>query len=142
MSDLKEFRKANGLTQATVAQYLEVSEPFISQIEKGKNKLPDDKLEKLKSNKMGWVITSLESPQEKFVQAKNSRGNFTLTYRHHHGKSDDQEPNKKTRSEIIASLLEQNEKLKAELEELKAQLEKSELERQEFWELIKKLHDK
>lgn len=60
MIDLKSFRRANKLTQAQVAEYLEVSAPFISQIEKGKDKLPDEHLNKLLNNKNGWDVTALQ----------------------------------------------------------------------------------
>ena len=48
--DLRLFRKANGLTQLTVAEYLGVSKQFITQVETGKVALPTDKLKKILDN--------------------------------------------------------------------------------------------
>lgn len=59
MVDLKTFRKVNGLTQMNVAAFLGVSAPFITKVERGDNKLPDDKLNKLLSNDRGWDTSML-----------------------------------------------------------------------------------
>ncbi|MCQ2065850.1 MAG: helix-turn-helix domain-containing protein [Bacteroidaceae bacterium] len=56
MFDLKAFRKRNRISQVELANYLGISNGFISQVELGKSKLPDDKLEKLRHNDCGWVI--------------------------------------------------------------------------------------
>lgn len=50
MFDLRLFRKANGITQQTVAEYLGVTKQFITQIETGKVALPTDKLKKILDN--------------------------------------------------------------------------------------------
>ncbi len=50
MFDLRLFRKANGITQQAVAEYLGVSKQFITQIETGKVALPTDKLKKILDN--------------------------------------------------------------------------------------------
>lgn len=57
--DLKRFRKDNNLSQADIATYLEVSTPFISRVESGKNKLPEDKIVKLINNPYGWKVDAL-----------------------------------------------------------------------------------
>ena len=54
--NLRLFRKANGLTQDAVAEYLGVSKPFISQVENGKASLPEDKMAKLIGNDIGWTV--------------------------------------------------------------------------------------
>lgn len=60
--NLRLFRKANGLKQDIVAEYLGVSKPFISQVENGKVSLPEDKIAKLIGNDKGWII---DVPHEK-----------------------------------------------------------------------------
>ena len=59
MVDLKAFRRANKLTQADVAKFLSVSAPFITRVERGLNKLPEDKLLKLMNNDEGWNVSDL-----------------------------------------------------------------------------------
>ena len=48
--DLRLFRKANGLTQDALAEYLGVSKQFISNVETGRAPMPKDKMEKLLTN--------------------------------------------------------------------------------------------
>jgi len=62
--NLRLFRKANGLTQDAVAEYLGVSKPFISQVENGKAMLPEDKMAKLIGNEMGWTVEMSPEIQE------------------------------------------------------------------------------
>ena len=50
MFDLRLFRKANGITQLAVAEYLGVTKQMITQIETGKVALPTDKLKKILDN--------------------------------------------------------------------------------------------
>lgn len=54
MSELKEFRELNELTQLDIAKYLGISKSFVSQVEKGKVKLPKEKFNLLLENPMGW----------------------------------------------------------------------------------------
>ena len=59
-TDLRLFRKANGITQGALAEYLGVTKQFISQVESGKNALPEDKLMK--------IIDNPEWSMEKYLQ--------------------------------------------------------------------------
>lgn len=59
MDELKNFRKCNALTQADLAAFLGVSAPFITRVEKGANRLPQDKFDKLLSNDRGWDVSML-----------------------------------------------------------------------------------
>lgn len=59
MIDIKAFRKKNKITQVELAEYLGTTHGFISQVERGKSKLSDDKLEMLRNNKLGWIIDDL-----------------------------------------------------------------------------------
>ena len=60
MIDLKQFRKKNKITQLELAEYLGVTNGFISFIENGRSVLSDDKLEKLRNNDRGWTVDELE----------------------------------------------------------------------------------
>lgn len=69
MADLKEFRKANKLTQQQVADYLGIKKPFICKIETGRERLPSKHLQKLIDNPYGWVTEMLMKPVE--IQSSN-----------------------------------------------------------------------
>lgn len=116
MSDLKEFRRTNGLTQAVVADYLGVSEPFISRVESGKDPLPDDKLEKLINNDRGWVVQSFQT----------ANGKLSLTIR------------KSSRNNKGSNQTWEQKKI----EMLEARIKQLEEQNAEYWELIKKLTDR
>lgn len=60
-SDLKAFRKANGLTQTMLGEYLGINKSFVSTIESGKDPMPKDKLSKLIHNSKGWDTSMLVS---------------------------------------------------------------------------------
>lgn len=59
MIDIKAFRKKNKITQVELAEYLGTTHGFISQVERGKSKLSEDKLEMLRNNKYGWIIDDI-----------------------------------------------------------------------------------
>lgn len=70
MIDLKAFRKVNSITQVDLANYLEVGQGFISQIEKGSRPLPKEYISRLLANPYGWDVSMLEEtdePQPKLV---------------------------------------------------------------------------
>ena len=52
--DLRLYRKANGISQVVVAEYLGVTKGFISQVETGRVALPEEKIHKLLNNDRGW----------------------------------------------------------------------------------------
>lgn len=54
--NLRLFRKANGITQDAVAEYLGVTKGFISQVENGRVELPEEKIAKLLQNDRGWSV--------------------------------------------------------------------------------------
>lgn len=54
MIDLLGFREANKIKQKTLADYLGVSTPFLSQVENHKRDLPQNQLSRLLNNDMGW----------------------------------------------------------------------------------------
>lgn len=54
MYDLKGFRVCNNLTQKTVSDFLGISVAFISAIERGLSRLPNEQLIALLNNDQGW----------------------------------------------------------------------------------------
>ena len=72
MTQLKEFRKANALTQTDVAVFLKVGKSFISRIESGAVGLPKDKLSKLIDNPFGWDVSMLMQDVSRNVGDNNS----------------------------------------------------------------------
>lgn len=64
MIDLKLFRKANKITRSELAAFFGVSEPFISQIENGRSKLPESKADLLINNDRGWLIPDTSKAPE------------------------------------------------------------------------------
>ncbi len=60
--DLHTFRRVNKITQAELADFLGVTRGFVSSIENGKAKLPEDKIVLLRTKakeEMGWDIDDL-----------------------------------------------------------------------------------
>ena len=64
--NLRLFRKANGITQDAVAEYLGVTKGFISQVETGKSSLPEDKLQKLLDNPQ-WSLDEYKRMAASFL---------------------------------------------------------------------------
>ena len=63
-ADLKEFRIVNNLTQTELGDYLGVQKGFISKIENGRDKLPEQKFRKLIGNPHGWDTSMLTQSDE------------------------------------------------------------------------------
>lgn len=61
--DLKEFRKANGLTQDDLGEYLGLKKSFISEIERGGRSLPSRHFRSLIDNDRGWDVSALTPPR-------------------------------------------------------------------------------
>lgn len=126
MVQIKEFRQRNGLTQSELGEYLGMKKSFISKIENGKEKLPQEKFLKLINNPHGWEVHMLIEENNGIINNQNGThigGNNTVTM----GNS------------ANCALEKENASLRKENELLKSQLEKVEAEKQEYWEMIKKL---
>ena len=91
MIDLKEFRVKNGLTQTELGNYIGIKKSFISRIERGSAKLPDDKFQKLLSNDKGWdtsMLTDVNHIGDNSVHAQVN-GNGTASAHINYGSSDE-----------------------------------------------------
>lgn len=73
-SDLKAFRKANGLTQEALGDYLGIKKSFISTIESGKDPMPKDKLTKLLNNPYNWDVSMLTQPENPMTDEPKADG--------------------------------------------------------------------
>jgi transcriptional regulator with XRE-family HTH domain len=60
--DLKAFRKVNNLTQTEVGDYVGCAKAFISAVEKGRSKLPQNMFTLLLQNPYGWDTSMLTQP--------------------------------------------------------------------------------
>lgn len=122
--NLKAFRKANKLTQANLANILGLSRSFISQVEAGYSKFPEDHLQTLFANpNYDTSMLVVDTPSATSVSAK-ATGNSTASV--------NIGSNNGNNSTELALL-------RAEVESLKAQLAKAEAEKEKYWELIDKL---
>ena len=115
MIDLREFRRANHLTQDELGEYLGIKKSFISKVENGKEKLPDDKFQKLVNNDRGWDTTYLYVGTGDHIHQNGGKNNIgKITY--------DSE----------------NEALRRENEILRQRIEEMMKRNEEYWEVIRK----
>lgn len=56
--ELKQFRKTNGLNQAQLAQYLNLSQTFVSDMETGRRPIPQYVFERIRAN-AAWDASML-----------------------------------------------------------------------------------
>ena len=74
MFDLKAFRTFNKITQFQLAEYLGVTQAFISQVEKGSRPIPDEYISKIKADNKYQILDSFfvdESEEVNYKQAIN-----------------------------------------------------------------------
>lgn len=67
MLDFKKFRKDNKMTQVQAAEYFGFTQAFISQMERGESKIPEDLLEKIKAD---------SSLNKSFIEVNKSSGSL------------------------------------------------------------------
>lgn len=58
--NLRAFRMENQLSQKEVAEFLGISIAFVSAIERGVAKLPEEKIAMLRANDKGWEASKLD----------------------------------------------------------------------------------
>lgn len=77
MDTIKIFRKCNKMSQVALAEYLEVTQGFISQMEKDVCPIPDWVISKILVNPYGWDVSMLTD------QARDSKPELVAEYRPH-----------------------------------------------------------
>lgn len=65
MDTIKIFRKCNKMSQVALAEYLEVTQGFISQMEKDLCPIPDWVISKILVNPYGWNVSMLEDTKSR-----------------------------------------------------------------------------
>ena len=120
MTDIKRFRRVNNLLQKDLADYLGVSREFVSMVESGRSILPHDRLRKLLDNEHGWDTSMLSPNIVKQSIGSGSRDNILIA------------------GDVSAELL----ALKRENEMLRQQLEEAKAQNQRYWTLLEKLMEK
>ena len=72
MTDFQEFIKANGLLKKEIANYLNVSNAFITQLCSGAKRVPADKMTLIKANENGWDLSMFDRPAQVNVGRDNT----------------------------------------------------------------------
>lgn len=67
MDTIRNFRKCNRISQVALAEYLSVTQGFISQVEKDMCPTPDWVISKILENPYGWDTSMLGESQPKLV---------------------------------------------------------------------------
>ena len=123
--DIRGFLEANNLKQVDLARFLGVSESAVSSMIKGKSNPSKENLIKIINNPHGWNVVMLIEENNGMINNQSGThigGNNTVTM-----------------STGNCALEKENASLRMENEMLKSQLEKAEAEKQEYWEMIKRL---
>ncbi len=61
MESIKIFRKRNRISQVALAEYLQVTQGFISQMENGTSATPDSVISNLLANPYNWDVSMLDT---------------------------------------------------------------------------------
>ena len=104
--DVKKFRRDNSLGQGELARYLGVGQSFISQIEHGSKKMPQEYLQKLLTNDRGWDTTALRDVLPDITEAQH------------------EDMEKLAQKDIILQMQDENLQLRLKIYKLKALLQK------------------
>lgn len=54
--DIQRFRALNKISQAELAEYLQINSSYLSQVETGRRPLSEKLLRKIIENKRGWIV--------------------------------------------------------------------------------------
>ena len=145
MRELVEFRRRNNLTQEQLGLYLGMKKSFISKIENGREKFPQDKFQKLLNNENGWDVSVLKD-----IDVSKGFRRIDLFASPLGGDYISWMDEEKVKSIIgpkssgetkMEKLWDENVRLKKEIED-RIQLARLEKQNTEYWEMIKKLTEK
>lgn len=117
MIDIRAFRRANRLKQEELAEFLGVTRAFISMVENGTSKLPQDKLNLLLSNQKGWETSMLLSDTS-IVAGNNNGGSVNVQIGQN--RSGDGNQSSRDANTQIAVLEKENQMLREQIEFMKS----------------------
>ena len=80
MESIKIFRKRNRISQVALAEYLNVTQGFISQMESGTSAIPDSVISKILANSFGWDVSMLKDQPETSVETQPTSDNPLVEY--------------------------------------------------------------
>ena len=97
MSDFQLFIKTNNLLKKEIANYIGVSNAFITQLCSGRKRVPASKMALIKANPYGWDLTMFESSNRSNAVGDNNSGvvvngdnnNSPIDNRHYYSDSPD-----------------------------------------------------
>ena len=118
MIDIRAFRRANRLKQEELAEFLGVTRAFISMVENGTSKLPQDKLNLLLSNQKGWETSALMSDTS--IVAGNNNGGSVNVQIGQNRSGGDNNPSSRDANTQIAVLEKENQMLREQIEFMKS----------------------
>lgn len=131
--DLVKFRKFNGLSQRKLAEILDIKPSFLSAIENGRSRLPEDKLDKLKSAFGEEILTEYyeEEPTPAVVpphsHTHDESDSIAMLLNHFHDlahrKSNSSMDKEKALTERIDFLNQRNDRLSSRLDDLRDEID-------------------
>jgi transcriptional regulator with XRE-family HTH domain len=80
MDTIKTFRKCNKISQVALAEYLSVTQGFISQVEKGMCPMPDWVISRILENTYNWDTSMLLDQQETPAPEQATPNNSLIEY--------------------------------------------------------------
>lgn len=81
MDTIKTFRKCNKMSQVALAEYLEVTQGFISQMEKEMCPIPDWVISKILDNPNGWDTSMLTQSRDEVTERVEKKVEIDITDR-------------------------------------------------------------
>ena len=140
MSNFEKFLKDNGIQKQEIAQFLNVSRAFVTQLSQGTRKLPHDKMALIKAN-TAWDCSALEAGSNSgiLINANNISGNVSQDNRQYYSDSPDilrSEIDKLDR--IIAEKEERIKEKDAQIKEKDAQIKEKDAQIKALLEILKK----
>ena len=124
MNNIAAFLKKNNLKQVDLARFLGISEPSVSKMVKGKSNPSEGNLHKIINNKEGWDTSMLTFGNIHQTGTTNVAGIGNVV-------------NERPHPEYVG-----HETYEQFIKRLEETIERLEREKEEYWELIKKLTNK
>ena len=132
--DIEKLRKSAGMSQRRLAELLQVRASFLSAIENGRSRLPEDKLDKIKAIFAGENLDDYQISDEELAERQvpphthlPTEGGDSLTQllKHIHAQAHmmDGDPLDNAERERIEELEQRNDRLSARVDDLRDQVD-------------------